>query len=146
MASAIGQTMMGEVQAIARKVSPHATLLVADAMTGQDAVRSAEEFHRALALTGVILTKLDGDARGGAALSVKAVTGKPIKFVGVGEKLEGTLKPFRPDGMAQRILGFGDVLQLVQDARLGDVPSADRGKAWVARRLDDGRHYIIHVE
>ncbi|MBI4601738.1 MAG: signal recognition particle protein, partial [Planctomycetes bacterium] len=84
---------------------------------GQDAVRSAKQFNEQLELTGVILTKLDGDARGGAALSVKAITGKPIKFVGVGEKLEGTLKVFHAERMAQRILGFGDVLQLVEDAR-----------------------------
>jgi signal recognition particle subunit SRP54 len=113
----IDEEMMAEVREVARLTSPHEIFLVCDAMTGQDAVRSAREFNQQLELTGVILTKLDGDARGGAALSVRAVTGKAIKFVGIGEKLEGTLKPFRPEGMAQRILGFGDVVQLVEDAR-----------------------------
>jgi signal recognition particle subunit SRP54 len=110
----IDQEMMNEVREIARATSPHEILLVCDSMVGQDAVRSAKEFNEQLELTGVILTKLDGDTRGGAALSVKAVTGKPIKFVGVGEKLEGTLEEFRPQGMAQRILGFGDVVSLVE--------------------------------
>ncbi len=113
----IDEEMMAEVREVASLTKPHEIFLVCDSMTGQDAVKSAREFNEQLPLTGVILTKLDGDARGGAALSVKTITGKPIKFVGVGEKLEGTLKPFRPEGMAQRILGFGDVLQLVQDAR-----------------------------
>ena len=113
----IDEEMMAEVQEVAKKTQPHEIFLVCDAMVGQDAVKSAHEFNEALELTGVVLTKLDGDARGGAALSVKAVTGKPIKFVGVGEKLEGTLEPFRPDGMAQRILGFGDVVDLVGKAR-----------------------------
>jgi len=110
----IDEEMMAEVKEVARRTKPHEVLLVCDAMVGQDAVRSAREFDQQLALTGVILTKLDGDTRGGAALSVKAVTGKPIKFVGVGEKLEGTLEEFRPHGMAQRILGFGDVVSLVE--------------------------------
>ncbi len=113
----IDEAMMAEVKEVAALTTPQEIFLVCDAMTGQDAVKSAKQFNEQLSLTGVILTKLDGDARGGAALSVKAITGKPIKFVGVGEKLENTLKPFRPDGMAQRILGFGDVLQLVDDAR-----------------------------
>jgi signal recognition particle subunit SRP54 len=113
----IDEEMMAEVREVASRTHPHEIFLVCDSMIGQDAVRSAQKFNEELELTGVILTKLDGDARGGAALSVKAVTGKPIKFVGVGEKLEGTLKPFRPDGMAQRILGFGDVVQLYEDAR-----------------------------
>src|SRR5688572_21980962 len=113
----IDEEMMAEVREVARRTSPHEILLGWEAMIGQDAVRSARQFNESLELTGVVLTKLDGDARGGAALSVKAVTGKPVKFVGVGEKLEGTLKPFRPEGMAQRILGFGDVIQLVEEAR-----------------------------
>jgi signal recognition particle subunit SRP54 len=106
--------MMAEVREVADATKPQEILLVCDAMIGQDAVRSAREFNEQLELTGVILTKLDGDTRGGAALSVKAVTGKPIKFVGVGEKLEGTLEEFRAHGMAQRILGFGDVISLVE--------------------------------
>jgi len=109
--------MMAEVREIAEKVKPHQIFLVCDAMTGQDAVNSAAEFNRQLELTGVILTKLDGDARGGAALSVKAVTGKPIKFVGVGEKLD-RLEEFHPDRMASRILGMGDVVTLVEKAQL----------------------------
>lgn len=113
----IDEEMMAEVREVARRTEPDEVFLVCDAMMGQDAVKSAREFNSQLELTGVILTKLDGDQRGGAALSVKYVTGKPIKYVGVGEKLEGTLKEFRPEGMAQRILGFGDVLQLVEDAR-----------------------------
>ncbi len=112
----IDEQMMKEVGAIARAVSPHEILLVCDAMTGQDAVRSARAFDEKLALTGVVLTKLDGDARGGAALSVKAVTGKPIRFVGVGEHLD-RLEPFYADRMASRILGMGDVVSLVEKAR-----------------------------
>jgi signal recognition particle subunit SRP54 len=95
------------------KVSPHEILLVADAMTGQDAVKSADEFHKRLGITGVILTKMDGDARGGAALSIRAVTGQPLKFVGVGEKPDA-LEPFHPDRVAQRILGMGDMLSLIE--------------------------------
>lgn len=108
--------MMKEVREIARRTEPHQVYLVCDAMTGQDAVTSAKAFDEELSLDGVILTKLDGDARGGAALSVKAVTGKPIKFVGVGEKLD-KLEEFHPDRMANRILGMGDVVGLVEKAR-----------------------------
>jgi signal recognition particle subunit SRP54 len=110
----IDQEMMAEVRDVAAAAQPREVFLVCDSMVGQDAVRSAREFNEQLELTGVILTKLDGDTRGGAALSVKTVTGKPIKYVGVGEKLEGTLEEFRPHGMAQRILGFGDVVSLVE--------------------------------
>ena len=113
----IDEEMMAEVREVARLTQPHEIFLVCDAMIGQDAVRSAKQFNAELELTGIILTKLDGDARGGAAISIKTVTGKPIKFVGVGEKLEKTLQEFRPEGMAQRILGFGDVLQLVKEAQ-----------------------------
>ena len=108
--------MMEQIKAIAAAVSPHQIYLVCDAMTGQDAVNSAKVFNEALELDGVILTKLDGDARGGAALSVKAVTGKPIKFIGVGEKLD-KLEEFHPDRMAGRILGMGDVVSLVEKAQ-----------------------------
>ncbi len=108
--------MMSEIAAVAKTVNPHQIYLVCDAMTGQDAVNSAKEFNDRLELDGVILTKLDGDARGGAALSVKAVTGKPIKFVGVGEKLDN-IEPFHPDRMAGRILGMGDVVSLVEKAQ-----------------------------
>jgi signal recognition particle subunit SRP54 len=108
--------MMAEISNVAKAVTPHQIYLVCDAMTGQDAVNSASEFNAQLELDGVILTKLDGDARGGAALSVKAVTGKPIKFIGVGEKLDN-LEEFHPDRMAGRILGMGDVVTLVEKAQ-----------------------------
>lgn len=112
----IDQALMDELKRITEAVEPKETLLVADAMTGQDAVNVAAEFDKALDLTGVVLTKMDGDARGGAALSIKAVTGKPIKFVGVGEKSDA-LEAFHPDRMAQRILGMGDVLSLIEKAQ-----------------------------
>jgi signal recognition particle subunit SRP54 len=107
---------MEELRRIKTAVDPADILLVADAMTGQDAVNVARSFHQRLSLTGVVLTKLDGDARGGAALSIRAVTGAPIKFVGVGEKLDA-LEPFFPDRMASRILGMGDLLTLVEKAQ-----------------------------
>jgi signal recognition particle subunit SRP54 len=112
----IDQEMMTELANVAKAVNPHQIYLVCDAMTGQDAVNSAKEFNKRLELDGVILTKLDGDARGGAALSVKAVTGKPIKFIGIGEKLD-KLEEFHPDRMAGRILGMGDVVTLVEKAQ-----------------------------
>jgi signal recognition particle subunit SRP54 len=112
----IDQQLMTELADVAKAVSPHQIYLVCDAMTGQDAVNSAKEFNDRLELDGVILTKLDGDARGGAALSVKAVTGKPIKFIGVGEKLD-KLEEFHPERMAGRILGMGDVVSLVEKAQ-----------------------------
>ncbi|HUV40870.1 MAG TPA: signal recognition particle protein [Sedimentisphaerales bacterium] len=111
----IDEEMMAEVANVAKAVNPHQIFLVCDAMTGQDAVNSAKQFNETLELDGIILTKLDGDARGGAALSIKAVTGKPIKFIGVGEKLD-KLEPFHPDRMAGRILGMGDVVTLVEKA------------------------------
>jgi len=111
----IDQEMMDEVANVAKAVTPQQIYLVCDAMTGQDAVNSAKEFNERLELDGVILTKLDGDARGGAALSVKAVTGKPIKFIGIGEKLD-KLEEFHPDRMSSRILGMGDVVTLVEKA------------------------------
>ncbi|MGA2265184.1 MAG: signal recognition particle protein [Phycisphaerae bacterium] len=112
----VDEEMMRQAQDIASAIKPHQIYLVCDAMTGQDAVNSAREFNERLELDGVILTKFDSDARGGAALSVKAVTGKPIKFIGVGEKLE-KLEPFHPDRMAGRILGMGDVVSLVEKAQ-----------------------------
>lgn len=112
----IDEEMMSEISDVAKTVNPHQIYLVCDAMTGQDAVNSAKEFNERLELDGVILTKLDGDARGGAALSVKAVTGKPIKFIGVGEKLD-KIEEFHPDRMASRILGMGDVVTLVERAQ-----------------------------
>jgi len=112
----IDEPLMQELRAIKAEVKPTEILMVVDAMTGQDAVNSAGSFHEALDLTGIILTKLDGDTRGGAALSIRAVTGTPIKFVGVGEKLDA-LEAFHPDRMASRILGMGDVLGLVERAQ-----------------------------
>jgi signal recognition particle subunit SRP54 len=114
----IDQAMMQEITQLHTILSPIETLFVVDAMQGQDAVNTAKAFNEALPLTGIVLTKLDGDSRGGAALSVKAVTGKPIKFVGVGEKLTG-LDVFYPDRMAKRILGMGDILSLVEEAQKG---------------------------
>jgi signal recognition particle subunit SRP54 len=111
----IDEEMMAELDRLQKLAPPAETLLVADAMTGQDAVRSAKEFHNRLGLTGVILTKMDGDARGGAALSIKSVTGQSIKFVGTGEKVDA-LEPFHPDRVAGRILGMGDVLSLIEKA------------------------------
>jgi signal recognition particle subunit SRP54 len=112
----IDEQMMTELQRIERRVEPNEVLLVADAMTGQDAVHAAEEFHRAVNLTGLILTKMDGDARGGAALSIRAVTGVPVKYMGTGEKTDA-LEQFHPDRLAQRILGMGDVLSLIERAQ-----------------------------
>ena len=112
----INEELMQELRSVKAEVNPHEILLVVDAMTGQDAVNVAESFHKELGIDGVVLTKMDGDARGGAALSVKAVTGCPIKFVGMGEKLDA-LEPFYPDRMASRILGMGDVLSLIEKAQ-----------------------------
>ena len=112
----IDEELMGEVAAIRQNTQPNEVLLVVDAMTGQDAVRVADEFNKSLGLTGLILTKMDGDARGGAALSVRQVTGVPIKFMGTGEKTDA-LEPFYPDRLATRILGMGDVLSLIEKAR-----------------------------
>ena len=110
----VDEEMMGEIKDIHQALNPVETLFVVDAMTGQDAVNTAKAFNDALPLTGVILTKVDGDARGGAALSVRHITGKPIKFLGVGEKTDA-LEPFHPDRVASRILGMGDVLSLIED-------------------------------
>ena len=111
----IDEALMDELKAIKAAVNPHEIMLVVDAMTGQDAVNAAQAFNEALDISGVLLSKLDGDARGGAALSVKAVTGKPVKFIGVGEKLD-QIEPFHPGRMASRILGMGDVLTLIEKA------------------------------
>ena len=112
----IDDELMNELVAVKAAVSPHEVLLVADAMTGQDAVTMAGQFDQKVGLTGIILTKVEGDARGGAVLSIRAATGKPIKFLGVGEKLDA-LEPFHPDRMASRILGMGDVLSLIEKAQ-----------------------------
>jgi signal recognition particle subunit SRP54 len=111
----IDDQLMEEMQSLKKLLNPSEILFVADAMTGQDAVRSADEFHKKLSLTGVVLTKMDGDARGGAALSIRQVTGAPIKFIGVGEKYDA-LEPFHPDRIVSRILGMGDILSLIERA------------------------------
>ena len=120
----IDEALMDELKNIKEKVTPKEILLVVDSMTGQDAVNVAENFNNLLNITGVVLTKLDGDTRGGAALSVKSVTGKPIKFAGMGEKMDA-LEPFHPDRMASRILGMGDMLTLIEKAQI----SFDQEKA-----------------
>lgn len=122
----IDRDMMGELARIKETVQPHETLLVVDAMTGQEAANLTRTFHQEIGITGAILTKLDGDTRGGAALSVRQISGQPIKFVGVGEKVEA-LQPFYPDRMASRILGMGDVLTLVEKAQ-EEIDLADAQK------------------
>src|SRR5277367_2883629 len=111
----IDEQLMDEMRSLKNILNPQEILFVADSMTGQDAVRSADEFHKKLTLTGVVLTKMDGDARGGAALSIRNVTGQPIKFIGVGEKYDA-LEPFHPDRIVSRILGMGDILSLIEKA------------------------------
>ncbi|GHU79600.1 signal recognition particle protein [Clostridia bacterium] len=129
----IDERLMGELQDIKAQVEPHEILLVVDAMTGQEAVNVAQGFNDSIGIDGVIITKLDGDTRGGAALSVKAVTGKPIKFAGVGEKLDA-LEQFYPDRMASRILGMGDVLTLIEKAQTNfDEKEANK----LAQRLEE---------
>ena len=129
----IDEQLMAELKGLKENLEIHETLLVVDAMTGQDAVNVAKSFHEQLDITGVVLTKLDGDTRGGAALSVLAVTGRPIKFAGTGEKLDD-LEPFHPDRMASRILGMGDVLTLIEKAQTAvDQKEADK----MMRRLKE---------
>ncbi len=123
----IDDDMMTEVSDIKAQLAPHEVLMVVDSMTGQDAVRAAGDFHQRVGLTGLILSKLDGDARGGAALSARAVTGVPIKFIGTGEKPDA-LEPFYPDRVASRILGMGDVLTLIEKAQT--VVQTDQSAAW----------------
>jgi signal recognition particle subunit SRP54 len=130
----IDEELMEELRQIRAKTNPQEVLLVVDAMTGQEAVRVAEGFHQKVTLTGLILTKIDGDARGGAAISIRSVTGVPIKFLGVGEK-SNDLELFHPDRMASRILGMGDVLSLIERAEeVIDEEVAERG----AKRLMEG--------
>ncbi|BBD77532.1 signal recognition particle protein [Hydrogenophilus thermoluteolus] len=137
---AVDEAMMQEIRALHDALQPTETLFVVDAMLGQDAVNTAKAFHDALPLTGVVLTKLDGDARGGAALSVRYVTGAPIKFAGVGEKLDG-LEPFYPERMASRILGMGDILGLVEAAR----KEVDEEKAkQLAKKIQSGKGFDLN--
>ena len=136
---AVDDAMMKEIEALHAGLNPVETLFVVDAMQGQDAVNTARAFSEALPLTGVILTKLDGDARGGAALSVRQVTGKPIKFVGVGEKLAG-IEVFHPERMASRILGMGDVLSLIEEASRG-VDQEEARK--LAQKVKSGKGFDL---
>jgi signal recognition particle subunit SRP54 len=145
----VDEPMMDELVRIAGAVTPAETLLVVDAMTGQDAVRVAEAFHHRLPLTGLVLTKMDGDARGGAALSIRSVTGLPIAFIGTGERTDG-LEPFHPDRLAQRILGMGDILSLVERAQeTVDQEEAERiGQRLMESRftLEDFRSQLAQVK
>jgi signal recognition particle subunit SRP54 len=144
----IDDEMMDELAAIQKNVNPEEVLLVVDAMTGQDAVNAAKSFNEVIGLTGVILTKLDGDTRGGAALSVQAVTGCPVKFAGVGEKIEA-LEPFYPDRMASRILGMGDILSLVEKAEAAvDISKAKEMEEKLRKNqftLDDFRDQLSQL-
>lgn len=135
----IDAEMMAEIKALHQAVKPVETLFVVDSMTGQDAVNTAKAFHEALPLTGVILTKTDGDARGGAALSVRQITGKPIKFLGSGEKIDA-LEPFHPDRIASRILGMGDILTLIEEVeRKADKAASEK----LAKKLKKGKGFDL---
>src|SRR5438477_10592661 len=133
----IDEALLAELQAIRREVAPHHVLLVVDAMTGQDAVTVADKFNQAVGIDAVVLTKMDGDSRGGAALSVRHVTGRPIAFVGVGEKTDA-LEPFHPDRMASRILGMGDVLSLIEKAQsaVDEKAAMELEKRLLANKFD----------
>ena len=136
---AIDDVMMSEIKELHQAITPIETLFVVDSMTGQDAANTAKAFDEALALTGVILTKTDGDARGGAALSVRSITGKPIKFMGVGEKVDA-LEPFHPDRVASRILGMGDMLSLIEDAERNlDKKKAEK----LTRKIKKGKSFDL---
>jgi signal recognition particle subunit SRP54 len=143
----IDQELMGELERLKAAVSPHEILLVADGMTGQDAVRIAQGFHAALGITGVILTKLDGDARGGAALSIYGVTRAPIKYVGLGEKLDA-LEPFHPERMAGRILQQGDILSLVEKAQatVSEEEAAKLAKKAVSKKGLDLQDFLTAMK
>ena len=136
----VDEEMMSEIKALHAAIKPIETLFVVDSMTGQDAANTAKAFHDALPLTGVILTKADGDARGGAALSIRHITGKPIKFIGVGEKTDA-LEPFYPDRLASRILGMGDVLSLIEDIE----EKVDKKKAeQLAKKIQKGKSFDLN--
>jgi len=136
----IDDEMMSEIKALHAAIKPIETLFVVDSMTGQDAANTAKAFHDALPLTGVILTKADGDARGGAALSIRHITGKPIKFIGMGEKTDA-LEPFYPDRLASRILGMGDVLSLIEDIE----DKVDKQKAEkLAKKIKKGKSFDLN--
>ena len=136
----IDAEMMGEITDLHSAIKPVETLFVVDSMTGQDAANTAKAFNEALPLTGVVLTKADGDARGGAALSVRQITGKPIKFIGMGEKIDA-LEPFHPDRIASRILGMGDVLSLIEEAeRTIDKKKAEK----LTKKLKKGKKFDLN--
>ena len=136
----IDEEMMGEIKELHSAINPAETLFVVDSMTGQDAANTAKAFNEALPLTGVVLTKADGDARGGAALSVRQITGKPIKFIGMGEKIDA-LEPFHPDRIASRILGMGDMLSLIEDAeRTIDKKKAEK----LTKKLKKGKKFDLN--
>ena len=136
---AVDEEMMAEIAQLHTSVNPIETLFVVDAMTGQDAANTAKAFGETLPLTGVILTKVDADTRGGAALSVRSITGKPIKFLGVGEKI-AALDPFHPDRLASRILGMGDVMSLIEEAE----QKVDKEKAAkLARKVKKGQRFDL---
>jgi signal recognition particle subunit SRP54 len=136
----VDDEMMSEIKALHAAIKPIETLFVVDSMTGQDAANTAKAFHDALPLTGVILTKADGDARGGAALSIRHITGKPIKFIGVGEKSDA-LEPFYPDRLASRILGMGDVLSLIED--IEDKVDKKKAEA-LAKKIQKGKSFDLN--
>ena len=141
----IDENLMQELQNVKRSVKPHEILLVVDAMTGQEAVNVAESFNEKVGIDGVVLTKLDGDTRGGAALSVKKVTGKPIKFIGVGEKLN-EVEEFHPDRMASRILGMGDVLSIVEKAEEAlDLEEAEKLEKQLQKNKFDLDDYLVQL-
>ena len=143
---AVDEDMMDEIARIKQAVEPSETLFVVDAMTGQDAVKTAQAFHERLAFDGVILTKMDGDTRGGAALSIREETGKPVKFIGTGEKPEA-LEPFHPDRMAQRILGMGDVVTLVEKAQAQfDEESAKKLERKIRKNSFDFEDFLEQVQ
>ena len=147
---AVDEAMMDEIKALHRAITPAETLFVVDSMTGQDAAKTAKAFDDALALTGVILTKADGDARGGAALSIRHITGKPIKFIGVGEKLDA-LEPFHPDRVASRILGMGDVLSLIEEVerKVDKKKAAQLAKKVIKGKgfdLEDFREQLVQMK
>lgn len=136
----VDEAMMDEIKEVHRIINPVETLFVVDAMTGQDAANTAKAFNEALPLTGVVLTKVDGDARGGAALSIRSITGKPIKFLGVGEKTDA-LEPFHPERVASRILGMGDVLSLIEEIE----HKVDRDQAEkLAKKLKTGDGFDLN--
>ncbi len=145
----IDDDLMGELEEIQTAVSPHETLLVVDAMTGQDAVTAAQEFHQRVGLTGLIMTKMDGDARGGAALSITRVTGVPIKFMGIGERPDG-LEPYHPDRLASRILAMGDILTLIEKVQASAYgqqdPELERKFRQASFDLDDFLEQIQSVK